>query len=376
MNTHKTFVQSYSLALFAIALCALFIFGTPRAHAAVTVEQIDEIEETINDIESSIYSILDQGEVLGASTFAEVPVRPACRLSTDKKVYVYQKDTIKVSWKGTGTAYAEFVPDDSGKDALTLPSGQLDSADSVEIPASVHGIPSITLKVTSETGHTSMCRKYIAVTDGSMTKGDNKVAALNAKKLALLNRIDRLNTKKEKISASLLQLELDAVAIDLKLQELINDTSIEKGIVLEANVTSALVDTNSPDEESDNEGVYTIKFDVTAVDQNVYIPKTASRGVSQTSGVTFRVLGTDGKPVTTGTASGGLSSTADTDGNYFVVSEGDSETFTLTVNYDPETSGFYGVGLTRVNYSATAAKPDAQAVAKPFADFVTDLINI
>ena len=136
--------------------------------------------------------------------------------------------------------------------------------------------------------------------------------------------------------------------------------------------TNVIVDDESLE---NNKGEFILQFDVTAVDTNMYIQKTAARG-AKAAGANYRIIGSDGKAVAAGTATGGLSSSADLDGDYYVIEEGETESFSLMVVYDPATTGFYKMGLIRVNWNDTAAASDTQTPAKPTEDFVTDMMNI
>jgi hypothetical protein len=96
-----------------------------------------------------------------------------------------------------------------------------------------------------------------------------------------------------------------------------------------------------------------------------------------TAGVNFLVQDNTGTQVAAGTSTASLTSTADTDGSRFKVNEGETETFTLTVNYDPTTAGsFFQVQLYSLNFNDSNADPDTQQKATPAADFQTDQISI
>lgn len=96
-------------------------------------------------------------------------------------------------------------------------------------------------------------------------------------------------------------------------------------------------------------GVYTIAFDVTAIEGDYYVKRTASTSVDTTTGgVGFSING--GSDFTTVSAT--LSSTAkESLSGVYVVREGETETFTLMVVLDPTIAGMYNVGLTNIVYS-------------------------
>jgi len=100
-------------------------------------------------------------------------------------------------------------------------------------------------------------------------------------------------------------------------------------------------------------GTYTIKFRVTATEEDAYIRNgAASTSLSSTVGVVYDITGTTWPG---GTESAVLTSGADVSGNYFVVDEGTSEEFTLTVTLDPSSAGTFAVELEQVG-SADAAE--------------------
>ncbi|HEX7651146.1 MAG TPA: peptidoglycan-binding protein [Candidatus Paceibacterota bacterium] len=140
------------------------------------------------------------------------------------------------------------------------------------------------------------------------------------------------------------------------------------GIDVASNSTSQSVTSNN----NNSVGNYTIKFDVTAVEDNAYIPATASKGASTTAGAIYSIIG----DTFTGTSSAVLTSTADKNasGNY-EVNEGSTETFTLTVALDPSSTGIFGVQLTDVQFgnSSTDTSPDSNFdVPTSNDDFQTD----
>jgi hypothetical protein len=97
-------------------------------------------------------------------------------------------------------------------------------------------------------------------------------------------------------------------------------------------------------------GSFTIEFKVTGVDGDFYIKNNASTTADTTNGgIQFSV---DGNP-TLDTVSGVLSSTAREVGSgVYVVREGRTETFTLSVTLDPTTIGQYRVGLDHIMFTA------------------------
>jgi hypothetical protein len=127
--------------------------------------------------------------------------------------------------------------------------------------------------------------------------------------------------------------------------------------------------------EGNQIGIFTIEFDVTAFEGDFYINETASSDASVTAGVEYTVEGSEANPYSVST----LSSTADEDTpGVFVVQEGETQTFTLTVTVYPSTTGQYRVGLSGINYteSSDGTAGTELHVPTPSSDFRTNFIVI
>jgi len=135
----------------------------------------------------------------------------------------------------------------------------------------------------------------------------------------------------------------------------------------------------------DEIGIFTLKFDVTAFEADLYIAKSAASSTGSAAGVSYRV--TDGSGASAGTStaqtaslSSNASSETGTDAvSRFVVNEGETKTFTLTVNYNPNNvNAFYGIQLYSLNFKTanTAAATVVQQLATPAEDFETDALAI
>lgn len=131
--------------------------------------------------------------------------------------------------------------------------------------------------------------------------------------------------------------------------------AVNGGISVEGNdmSTNLTYNSNAP---SSSYGTFTLKFDVTAVGDDVYVPKTVATAASTTAGV---VLKTDMNASTTSSVvTASLTSTADSDnGSFYVVHDGDTETFTATVTIDPTATGDYQVGVDNVKFSSDDVEP-------------------
>lgn len=140
---------------------------------------------------------------------------------------------------------------------------------------------------------------------------------------------------------------------------------------------SATLQTNSNNTVDDDEGVFTIEFEVTAFEQDVYVNNSVVRGTtSGTEGINYIIEDSQGDEVASGSVLGNVDSTADTQSGRYVVREGDTETFTLTVEYNPTISGFYRLQMYSLNYNDTAANPDVYQRALPESTYETNSVSI
>lgn len=155
------------------------------------------------------------------------------------------------------------------------------------------------------------------------------------------------------------------------------------GVTIELDSTSETLKANTDSTTTDDEGVFTIEFSVTAFENDLYIDTSAASSTAtsgDTDGVYFQVLDANGDPVAAATnIDASLSSSADDDvqSGHYLVAEGETETFTLTVEIDPSTSGFHKVQLYSVNYDSDGGTTnDTWQRATPASDFETDALSI
>lgn len=150
------------------------------------------------------------------------------------------------------------------------------------------------------------------------------------------------------------------------------------GVTFDLVETEEELQTNTSGTTADDEGVYTIEFDVTAFEQDVYVNESTIRGTANgTAGVNYVIENSSGAVTADGTVSGTvLDSTADTVGGRFHVNEGQTETFTLIVEYDPATSGFYRLQLYSFNHNDTSADPDTYQRVLPESTYQTGQLSI
>lgn len=108
------------------------------------------------------------------------------------------------------------------------------------------------------------------------------------------------------------------------------------------------------DGSTNDYATFEVELDITAFDQDVYIPTSAANGT------TWRIEDNSNNDITgTGSATAIWDSSADEEGNFFVVDEGETETFTLRVTYIP------GVANTAARLQLLSVKFDSDADVTP-----------
>ncbi len=151
------------------------------------------------------------------------------------------------------------------------------------------------------------------------------------------------------------------------------------GAVIGSGNTTAVYKANTDSTLSDDEGMYTIKFNVTAFNSDLYIPQSVDRGtVLGTAGVNFLVEDSSAGSIETasGTVVAVLDSEARIENGYFKVSEGQTKSFTLMVEYDPEAKSFYKVQLYSLNWNTSPAAPTTQQRVLPEGNYETSVLSI
>lgn len=147
-------------------------------------------------------------------------------------------------------------------------------------------------------------------------------------------------------------------------------TIARTGVMIEPVSTSQTVVTPGSD-ASATYGTYSIRFEVTALEDDAYIATTTAD--SGTVGVLYSIGGS----AYAGSQSAVLTSTADRENGFFVIDEGDTEVFTLTVTLDPSTAGTYDVRLENVRFNDEASFTDSTTYdAGDDADYRTNPIYI
>ena len=127
----------------------------------------------------------------------------------------------------------------------------------------------------------------------------------------------------------------------------------------------------SVDGSYNDKAEYTIKVDVKAFEQDVYI------STNDATSTAWSLVDSAGNSVPAGTTRlVTFDSTADIDGNYFRVDEGTTETFTLKVTYVPGAATSARLQLNSLNFAETATAPTQTWNAEPATDYRTDIESI
>ena len=119
-------------------------------------------------------------------------------------------------------------------------------------------------------------------------------------------------------------------------------------------VDESVLAVENADAGTDDEATFTLEFDVTSFGDTIYLPFGASSSTDLTSGVEFSIINTNTNVVvSTGIAIASLDMDDDGETNSFKISDGDTQTFTLEVTYDPTVSGSYKLRLDDINFAVT-----------------------
>lgn len=135
------------------------------------------------------------------------------------------------------------------------------------------------------------------------------------------------------------------------------------------------------DTASADKATFEIVFDVTAFEEDFYVPfsATTTLGAGVRAGALFLVETDAGaQATTTGTTTYGLTNTsgAETSSNHWIIRDGDTETFELSVTYNPAANGTYRAQLTGVYYATGTAATLQLHTAAPAEDFETGTVQV
>lgn len=125
----------------------------------------------------------------------------------------------------------------------------------------------------------------------------------------------------------------------------------QSGIVASNGKTTATAESSN----GVRKGQYSITFDVEALEETVYLSRSADTATStQTAGVAYTVYrGSEAVQLTSGEVTDFLQAARSDNGDtaeYFIVREGQTRTFTLRVTVSPDTAGYYSIELSELRF--------------------------
>lgn len=199
-----------------------------------------------------------------------------------------------------------------------------------------------------------------------------------------------------KVSADLTSRNVDAIeaegADDLGTDQLNGSVDGEDMTLrvagIDVNVTDgqdssdATVDENSDTTNTDDQGEYILRFEVTGFEEDQFVELSAFNGtVENDTGVNYLVENTDNSAIasTTGTSTAGLRhvSGGDREGSFVRIGDNDTAVFELSVSFDPTTTGRYRIQLYSVNYNdQSGAQADTQQLLTPEEDYESDDVEV
>lgn len=163
-----------------------------------------------------------------------------------------------------------------------------------------------------------------------------------------------------------------------------NHTFFTEGLVISRGGNdTAEVDDSTPNAAGGEEGEYVIRFEVEAFGDTIYIPvgsTVTTSTVDTDDGIAYAIENSNGEQIeiTGGAAtSAAVSTTADVRNGFYVIEEGETESFTLTIVFTPATDGFYRAQLHGVNFNVgSAGNADTLQEAVPSVDFQTEFVDL
>jgi len=204
---------------------------------------------------------------------------------------------------------------------------------------------------------------------GAFTSGDTASSTLNA------DNIDAEDTNGDQISSSDLVGSADSGPV----------TFISTGIALDPGSADTSDVTTINTTTGQQQATYVVNFNVTAVEDDVWIALTAASSTSatpSTAGAEYFVESPSADDVavgTTGQVSSGVLervSGGSQDGNYLKITSGQTASLRLTVTYTPAATGPYRAQLYAVNFANSKVAGTAQMLALPTFDYQSPSENV
>lgn len=154
------------------------------------------------------------------------------------------------------------------------------------------------------------------------------------------------------------------------------------GIMVTAGAMTQSVQANVSDVSTDDQGVYSVTFDVEAFEDTAYVLLgSATRGGSSTTTAANYYIESASNSYNS-TSTGSVSSEVtrvsggSVEGNYVRINAGSKATFKLTVYFDPALTDLYRLQIQSVNFNDTAAAPDSSEAVTPVENFQTSSVSV
>lgn len=142
-----------------------------------------------------------------------------------------------------------------------------------------------------------------------------------------------------------------------------------EGVSVELDSDSAVVTTGT--EANDDYATYKIVLDVTAFEQDVFI------STNEATSTSVSIVNSSGVVVAASSTSVIIDSSAAVEGGSFKIAEGETETVTITVTFDPAAiNASARLQLTSLTFGATDGANDQTWSALPAEDYRTDIVTI
>lgn len=132
---------------------------------------------------------------------------------------------------------------------------------------------------------------------------------------------------------------------------------VAEGIVASLKSAATPVITNKDNSPQTSTGEFRMQFEITAVEETMWIPQTVVRNTWTNEGILFRMLDNNFAQVNTGTTTPSFSrvSGGTVEGNFVRIEDGETATFELVVTFDPAAQGAFRLEAMAIGYNDVSA---------------------
>jgi hypothetical protein len=366
-KTNNVELMKLHYTMLACTLAVAGLTSYPSHTNAMTPADINDISIQIQNVSEAIarFAQTPEGQVLGwagtrGTSTAQAPVIATCRIKTDKWVYKVG-ETVKVSWSAENAQSGSVQAAAKSSEEATLATiSSTQKNGTASWRPTTPGLVTLTNQVQSSTGFERTCVQTISVVPATANLKESRYAGLTAGIAKKSMEMVKVDSAMKSLEAKQVKLVAEMGALMKRLTELESgstphsSSTTSNPILSFVTSTEEIVKNSSP--IADDKGVYELTMEVTARDGDVYIPQQITRAGSgvTTSGFVYVMIDAATKRATaSGIASAIVSSKADTVGTNFIVSEGETETFTVRIDFNPGFTGAYKASMYGFNWSAT-----------------------